>query len=217
MSAVRRSAPPAQSIELRRWELTSGDELRVLRRELQAALRAHDLAAPDRSPVTEQAVLVVTELASNALRHGRPPAVVRLLEADGCFILEVADGDVSSAPQLAAARHVDDGGRGLHIARSLALEVCWYTTERAKHIWAAFPAETSRPQTPAGPVDAGPVDAGPVDAGPADAGQPKGSGGRSVQGAAQSEGPAVSDGPAAPVPRQSPAEAVRCDGPKDVG
>jgi len=41
---------------------------------------------------------------------------------------------VAGPPQLALA-----GGRGLHIARSLAQQLCWYKTETTKHVWAAFP------------------------------------------------------------------------------
>ncbi len=141
MGFLRRSLPPAQAIELRRWTLEAGGELRRMRADLREVLRVHRLADPYASPVAERATLVVTELTSNALRHGRPPAVVRLLRADGCFILDVADQDRQDLPELAAAEHTDDGGRGLHIARSLAREVGWYTTEDAKHIWASFPTD----------------------------------------------------------------------------
>jgi serine/threonine-protein kinase RsbW len=137
MSLLRTSSPPEQAVELERWQLADADGLRRLRADLQAALRRHRLGSPE---AAEQVGLVATELAGNALRHARPPAVVRLLRAHGCFILDVADRDLDSAPKLASDRHGRDGGRGLHIARSLSTEICWYATERHKHVWASFPA-----------------------------------------------------------------------------
>jgi anti-sigma regulatory factor (Ser/Thr protein kinase) len=125
----------------------AGGELRQMRAELREVLREvlreHRVAGRSVSPVAERAALVATELTSNALRHGRPPAVVRLLLADGCFILDVADEDRANLPEPVAAEYTDDGGRGLHIARSLAKEVGWYTTEHAKHIWALFPVDSA--------------------------------------------------------------------------
>jgi serine/threonine-protein kinase RsbW len=141
MGPLRRSSPPAQAIVLRRWTLTAGAALRQMRIELHEALRAHRLTTQAPSPVAERAALVVTELAGNALRHGRPPAVVRLLRVEGGFILDVADQDRENIPAPAAGAHTDHGGRGLLIARSLAGELGWYTTEHAKHIWARFPAD----------------------------------------------------------------------------
>ncbi len=114
---------------------TGHDELQTDLANLHKALAGHRLAEDGTGPI----VLVATELASNALRHGLPPAVVRLLTADGQFFLEVADRDLASVPKLAEAHPAVGGGRGLHIARSLSLEVCWYATEQFKHVWASFP------------------------------------------------------------------------------
>lgn len=140
MGRLRTSQLPAQAVELHQWLLAGADELRPLRADLKKALEAHPLAEDGTGPI----VLVATELASNALRHGLPPAVVRLLEGDGRLFLEVADRDLASVPRLAEAHPSVGGGRGLHIARSLAHEVCWYATEQSKHVWASFPS-------PAGP------------------------------------------------------------------
>ena len=112
MGSLRRSLPPAQAIELRRWTLTAGGELRQMRADLREALCAHRLADHSASPVAERASLVVTELTSNALRHARAPAVVRLLRADGRFTLNVADQDRENLPEPAVAGHTDNGGEG---------------------------------------------------------------------------------------------------------
>jgi anti-sigma regulatory factor (Ser/Thr protein kinase) len=143
MGRLRTSQLPAQAVELHQWLLGDADELRPLRADLQKVLAGQRLAEDETGPI----VLVATELASNALRHGQPPAVVRLLRADGQFLLEVADRDLASVPKLAEAHPSVGGGRGLHIARSLALEVCWYATEHFKHIWASFPNPAAGPPT----------------------------------------------------------------------
>jgi serine/threonine-protein kinase RsbW len=140
MSLLRTSPPPAQAVELARWLLSGGDELRPLRLALRDALAAHGLvdpAGPDE--VVDRVVLVATELVSNALRHGAPPAVVRLLRSDGEFLVDVADHDVAGAPKLAGIDQAGVGGRGLHIVRTLSRELCWYATATTKHIWASFP------------------------------------------------------------------------------
>jgi anti-sigma regulatory factor (Ser/Thr protein kinase) len=135
MGRLRTSQLPAQAVELHQWLLADADELRPLRADLHKALAGHRLAEDGTGPI----VLVATELASNALRHGLPPAMVRLLKSDDQFFLEVADRDLASVPKLAEAHPSVGGGRGLHIARSLSVEVCWYATEQFKHVWASFP------------------------------------------------------------------------------
>jgi serine/threonine-protein kinase RsbW len=141
MGRLRTSQLPAQAVELHQWLLTDADELRPLRADLQKALAGHHLAEDGTGPI----VLVATELASNALRHGLPPAVVRLLKDEDQFFLEVADRDLASVPQLADAHPSVGGGRGLHIARSLSAQVCWYATAHFKHVWASFPSPAAPP------------------------------------------------------------------------
>jgi hypothetical protein len=140
MSLLRTSPPPAQAVELEQWSLSSGTDLRPLRLALRAALSAHRLVGPaEPDEVPDRVILVATELASNALRHGSPPAVVRLLRGAGEFVVDVADHDLAGAPRLARVHQAGAGGRGLHIARTLTHDLCWYVTERTKHIWASFP------------------------------------------------------------------------------
>ena len=139
MSLLRTAPPPAQAVELERWQLSSGDELRTVRLGLRAALVTHRLLPHDSTDETADGViLVATELASNALRHGAPPAVVRLLRGTGMFFVDVADQDVAGAPRLAVVNQRGAGGRGLHIAGTLARELGWFTDATTKHVWARF-------------------------------------------------------------------------------
>lgn len=159
MSLLRTAPPPAQAVALERWQLSSGDELRALRLGLRAALATHRLLAAagpadaadqtDRDNRAAEAadgvILVATELASNALRHGSPPAVVQLLRSPAEFLVDVADHDVAGAPRLAVVHQRGAGGRGLHIAGTLARELGWYVTATTKHIWASFPLSPAHP------------------------------------------------------------------------
>jgi serine/threonine-protein kinase RsbW len=112
----------------------------MLRANLHEALTGNPLVAGESlDDIPERVVLVATELATNGIRHGRPPTVIRLLCTDDEFVLDVADDDLDNLPELVDARPADAGGRGLLIARSFSLDVGWYATGSTKHIWASFP------------------------------------------------------------------------------
>jgi serine/threonine-protein kinase RsbW len=132
------SRPPPNAVELHRWALTSGDDLRTLRAALSEALESPLPASLDDLP--ERVALVATELATNALQHGLPPTTVRLLRHDDCFFVDVADHAPDSLPHVIATNLTDQRGRGMAIARSMALQVGWYISAQVKHVWASFPA-----------------------------------------------------------------------------
>ena len=54
--------------------------------------------------IPEKVVLVATELATNALRHGLPPTIVRLGRHDRVFVLDVADHSPDVVPRYADDR-----------------------------------------------------------------------------------------------------------------
>jgi serine/threonine-protein kinase RsbW len=140
METIRTSPPPPHAEELRVWTLTNTGELRLLRASIQQELTNHPLlAAEDRDDILDRIVLVATELATNAIRHGIPPTEVRLLRNSECLVLDVADRDLTTIPELADTRPLHAGGRGLMLAISFSLDVGWYATEGSKHIWATFP------------------------------------------------------------------------------
>ena len=139
MGQLRTSPPPPQASELERWVLDSPEDLRGLRASLREALNRHGLVqGEDLDEVPHLVVLVATELASNALRHGRPPTIITLLATDDRFLLDVADHDVRTVPELTDISPTDSGGRGLFLAQSVSLDVGWYATEKTKNIWASF-------------------------------------------------------------------------------
>ncbi|MET9056940.1 SpoIIE family protein phosphatase [Streptomyces antibioticus] len=99
------------------------------RKNVVARLEAWGLT--EASFVTE---LIVSELVTNAIRHGEPPIRLRLIH-DRTLIVEVTDAS-STAPHMRRARGYDEGGRGLLLVAQLSRR--WGTRPHAKGktIWA---------------------------------------------------------------------------------
>lgn len=137
------SSPPSGYRLVREWRVDTTHELSVLRAALRHQLAEGAEPEPELDPVAHDMVLVASELATNALRHGIPPTIVRLLRADDTYLLDVADHDLSSTPYVAGERPPGQGGYGLQIARRIAVDVGWYRIDVTKHVWALFPAPGS--------------------------------------------------------------------------
>ncbi|MFC9621736.1 SpoIIE family protein phosphatase [Streptomyces sp. NPDC056930] len=81
------------------------------------------------------AELIVSELATNAIRYGSQPIRLRLLHDGSSLICEVADGS-STSPHLRRAASTDEGGRGLFLIAQFAQRWGTRYTARGKIIWA---------------------------------------------------------------------------------
>lgn len=138
MTSLPTSVPYPSGAEICRWTLAGFGDLRGLRAALRTILT--ETGGSDLGDIPDRITVVATELATNALRHGRPPTVVRLLREDDRLILDVADRDPEGAPRLATDRPLGKGGLGLQLAQDFALDVGWYSTEVSKHVWASFPS-----------------------------------------------------------------------------
>ncbi|WP_435179285.1 SpoIIE family protein phosphatase [Actinacidiphila sp. bgisy145] len=126
---------PAERIA--RWEMPS-DPAAVA--EVRAAC-GRQLAAWGLEGLGYNTELIVSELATNAVRYGSPPLSVRLLY-DRKLICEVADGS-STSPHLLRAAGTDEGGRGLFLVASLAERWGTRYTRRGKVIWTEQPLHTA--------------------------------------------------------------------------
>ncbi|MEU6597604.1 ATP-binding SpoIIE family protein phosphatase [Streptomyces flaveolus] len=120
------------------WDLA--DDLAAVsqaRKHVWAKLTAWGLE--DAAPTTE---LIVSELVTNAIRHGGPPVQLRLIRQGVGLTCEVSDGS-STSPYLRQANTFDESGRGLFIVSQLAQR--WGTRHgsRGKTIWAEQELHTS--------------------------------------------------------------------------
>jgi anti-sigma regulatory factor (Ser/Thr protein kinase) len=131
---------PVRFVEIGSWRLATLADLGDLRGHVHRTLTGAPLP-PDRhlDAAPERIVLVASELATNALRHGRPPALVRLLSDGREFVVDVVDHSPERPPVIDPHRPPGAGGFGLQLARRAAREVGWFTTATGeKHVWARF-------------------------------------------------------------------------------
>jgi serine/threonine-protein kinase RsbW len=139
MAFLDAQSPPAMT-ELSSWVLENPTQLRTLRASLHEAITGQPLpAGAELDEIPEKVVLVATELATNALRHGLPPTIVRLGRHDAVFVLDVADHSPDVVPHYADDRPPGAGGLGLQLAKQFALDLGWYIADDTKHVWAEFP------------------------------------------------------------------------------
>jgi serine/threonine-protein kinase RsbW len=131
---------PPPTRELHAWVLDSASQLKILRASLHEQMMGQALPEGGHlDEVPEKVVLVATELATNALRHGLPPTTVRLGRFDNHFVLDVEDHSPDEVPEYAEGRALGGGGLGLRMARQFSLEIGWYVLGDTKHVWAEFP------------------------------------------------------------------------------
>jgi len=95
------------------------------------------------SDVVEEARLIASELATNAVRHAGTPFTVTVELTDADVTLRVRDGS-SRVPVTQSPNRLADRGRGLVLVD--ALSVSWGTAaenDGGKSVWARFMAATS--------------------------------------------------------------------------
>ncbi|MET8998819.1 ATP-binding protein [Amycolatopsis sp. Hca4] len=112
------------------------DSLAVARRVTRLAL----LAWIGDGPAVDDALLVVTELATNALRHGDGHPVLRLSVEGTDIRVEVFDDN----PEFPVRRHPGtDGGWGLALVDRLSSVRGSAPHGRGKVVWCVLPASSA--------------------------------------------------------------------------
>ncbi|WP_406390157.1 SpoIIE family protein phosphatase [Streptomyces sp. NBC_00887] len=122
----------AQALEADRvatWELAADPAAVATAREWAR----RRLAGWSLDELTFGTELIVSELATNAIRYGRPPLELRLINGP-TLTCEVSDSSLV-APHLRHAQATDEGGRGLFICAELAQRWGARFTSEGKTIW----------------------------------------------------------------------------------
>lgn len=88
--------------------------------------------------VTEDAVLVASELITNAVLHGKAPVELRLRATATDLVLQALDG-ATSLPQRMRPTADDEHGRGLQIVALLAARWGTRPTPSGKSVWCMLP------------------------------------------------------------------------------
>src|SRR5688500_13597415 len=131
----QRSLPDPGVDPARSWtgEPETPLHLGILRRELRVAVLAGLGPADATDDDVDGLLLAVEELASNALRHGRPPARVTVTVTPTGWLVDVSDAAPERPPTPAVGRDPALGGLGLHLVDRLCDGHGWLVDGGRKH------------------------------------------------------------------------------------
>lgn len=138
-----RPAPEAADTRLA-LELGSLRGLSGVRRQVRDYLLSSlgvgrdDDAPPAAENAVDSAILVIDELASNALRHGAPPASLRIGDEEDRWIVVVTDAAPDRLPTPARERPAGGGGYGLYVIADLTATHGVHREHDRKHVWACL-------------------------------------------------------------------------------
>jgi serine/threonine-protein kinase RsbW len=132
---------------LRSWDVESVAQLPELRAQARAASTASMGQAPVRHPLLpapERLALVVTELATNALRHAARPVEVAIARSPDGWVVTVSDSRPDVVPQPRPYRPGTVGGRGLVVVAWVTSRMGYFADASRKHVWALVPDRPPR-------------------------------------------------------------------------
>lgn len=105
-----RAAVPASGPPCHTCHLADLPRLAALRRHARRLLTGTGIPGDTSAEAVDRAVLVIDELASNALRHGAPPASVTLRDRGTAWLVVVTDAALDQPPTPAVDRPAGQGG-----------------------------------------------------------------------------------------------------------
>ncbi|GLY15987.1 ATP-binding protein [Kineosporia rhizophila] len=141
---VRNRPPDLIRQQLGAWPLNGLTGMAAVRESLLARChREVPLPLPAGSPVMAEVArrveLVFSELAGNAVRHGRPPISVQLACTADAWLLSVSDAAPEQELRVGRLAGDEPGGRGLALVLTMAAQAGWYVHEGRKTVWAEVP------------------------------------------------------------------------------
>jgi anti-sigma regulatory factor (Ser/Thr protein kinase) len=128
------AASPPPAWDGMAWQLSDVTELPRVRHEVRLRLDAEGTA-----DLRDRLLLVLDEMASNALRHGGGCVQAAVRRTGDAFLVAVSDGDAATPPTPAVDRDPSEGGLGLHLIAELSTAHGWYVDGDAKTVWAVLP------------------------------------------------------------------------------
>src|SRR3954469_2097785 len=134
--------PPEPVTDLSVWwqgAPRAAADLTRLRREVQAAVGSRPEQDNDADGL-DRLWLIFEELASNGLRHGRPPVHVLLATVPTGWLLDVSDAAADRPPAPARGRDAAAGGMGPPLVAPLAAAPGWTVHGARKHVGARVAA-----------------------------------------------------------------------------
>ncbi|MFE1024169.1 SpoIIE family protein phosphatase [Streptomyces sp. NPDC058818] len=114
------------------WRLPARDDAAARARTLVSALLRQWRS---RDATRDSALLLVSELVTNAVRFAGGPITVRLIRVGHDLLCEVGDTG-NGRPRLGPCGLLDDGGRGLHVVHRLTTGWGVRWTDNGKVVWA---------------------------------------------------------------------------------
>jgi hypothetical protein len=120
-------------------------DLAILRRRLRHA--AATGFAPPGAAADDVELLLLTfeELSSNALKYGRPPALVSVTLTTIGWLVDVSDAEPDRLPTPAVGRDAALGGLGLHLVARLCDGYGWLVEPGRKRVWAHLVCAAAQP------------------------------------------------------------------------
>ncbi len=87
-------------------------------------------------PCLDDALLVTSELVTNAARHGKGEVKLHIRATDGLVRIEVEDSSTQQVPERRNPSDTSPGGRGLILVDALSERWGWENGTKTKTVWA---------------------------------------------------------------------------------
>jgi anti-sigma regulatory factor (Ser/Thr protein kinase) len=152
-AAVGSPSPGGRRVWSWSWDRAPGDGAGAVTGEsapAQARVLVHAvLSGLGLAEAADVSVVLVSELMTNAIRHGAAPIGVRVVvdhaggDADGQITCGVSDA-ATAAPCLRRAGLDDEDGRGLSLVVRLSADCGWYRSPIGKTVWFTQPLPEDR-------------------------------------------------------------------------